>query len=80
MLIVVFSLCFIGAIVVFIGIAFLNSGILAVSTDESPMSGRAGTDILRGLINIIIGVAFILGSYLFMKFTVENREWWKRMR
>ena len=80
MLMIVFFLCFTGSIVLLIGIIDLNNGIWMSSVHEYVESGEAGSEILKGIVNMLIGASMIFGSYFFVRHTVESAEWWQRLR
>jgi hypothetical protein len=79
MRIMVFFICLIATIMMLAGLFSLNSGIWD-SSAEYYDSGRGGTEIVTGFVDMIIGAILFIAVYFFMKRTVESREWWKRLR
>ena len=80
MLLLVMSLCFVGVITFFIGLAILNTGLYESSIEEYVSSGTASTDIMKGLVNLIIGIALLFSSYGFVMYTIERKSWWYKLR
>lgn len=80
MLAIVIGLCFMGVITFFIGLAILNNGIWLFSIKEFVESGEASTEILKGLVDLTIGIVLLFGSYLFVRYTVERKNWWQKVR
>ena len=81
MILLVFSLCFVAVVTFLIGLIMLNEGIFQLfRVGEYVDRTSATADIVKGLVNLIIGIFIISGAYVFVMFTVERKSWWKKMR